>query len=152
LEHIREALKASNRLKSKIKPLKVYIDPKRNVKIGDRDIHIIPLQRVLFIFFLKNLQGIKTKVVSEYENELYSIYKEIRRSGQKHSINKMFYSIKGSNPSFGSIKSKLNKTLYKNLAATLVDHYIIDKVVVKDGINIYKINLEKDFISISPVR
>lgn len=152
LEHIREALIASNRIKSKIKPLKVYIDPKRNVKIGDRDIHIIPLQRVLFIFFLKNLQGIKTSYVSDYENDLYSIYKEIRRSGLKEKINQMFYSKKGSNPSFNSIKSKLNKTLVKNLTAAIADRYIIDKVVVKDGINIYKINLEKELISIDPIR
>lgn len=152
LEHIREALLASNRLKSKIKPLKVYIDPKRNVKIGDRDIHIIPLQRVLFIFFLKNLQGIKTSYISDYENDLYSIYKEIRRSGQKGSINQMFFPKKGSNPSFNSIKSKLNKTLLNNLTTTIADRYIIDKVVVKDGINIYKINLEKEFVSIAPVR
>ncbi len=152
LEHIREALIASNRIRSKIKPLKVYIDPKRNVKIGDRDIHIIPLQRVLFIFFLKNLQDIKTSYVSDYENDLYSIYKEIRRSGLKEKINQMFYPKKGSNPSFNSIKSKLNKTLVKNLTAAIADRYIIEKVVVKDGINIYKINLEKELISIDPIR
>jgi hypothetical protein len=152
IEGLREAFVTSGRIKSKIKPLEVIIDPKRNVKIGDKDIHIIPLQRVLFIFFLKNLQGIKTKYVADHEDELYEVYKEIRISGQKDSIKRMFYPYKGSNPSFDSIKSKLNKNLIQNLGPRLADHYIIDKVVIKDDINIYKINLEKDYISIAPVR
>jgi hypothetical protein len=152
IENLREAFVNSNRIKSKVKPLAVYIDPKRNVKIGDKDIHIIPLRRVLFIFFLKNPQGIKTKYLSEYQDDLYEVYKEVRKSAEKSRIKRMVDDKKGGDPSFDSIKSKLNKDLYKKLGSNLADYYMITKVEIKDGMNIYKINLEKNYITIAPTR
>jgi hypothetical protein len=151
IESLRKVFVNSNRIKTKIKPLPVYIDPKRNVKIGDNDVHIIALQRVLIIFFLKNPQGVKTKLIAEYQDDLYDVYKEIRHSGEKFRIKNMFENSKGGDPSFKSIKAKLNKDLYKKLGP-LADYYIITKVEVKDDINIYKINLEKEYITIAPSR
>ncbi len=152
IETLREAFVNSHRIKSKVKPLAVYIDPKRNVKIGDKDIHIIPLRKVLFIFFLKNPDGIKTKYLSEYRDDLYEVYKEIRISAEKSRITRMVEVKKGGDPSFDSIKSKLNKDLYKKLGPNLADYYMITKVEIKDGMNIYKINLEKNYITIAPAQ
>lgn len=149
VESIRETFVTSGRIRSKVKPLPVSIDSKRNVKIGGQPIHIFALERTLFIFFLKNLQGVKTGLISEHENELYDLYKEIRKSGHKDTIIGLFHPFRGA-PRFISVKSKLNKDLSKKLGAKLADNYIIDTIIIRDRLNLYKINLEQDFISIAP--
>jgi len=150
IDNLREVFVNSNRIKSKVKPLAVYIDSKRKVNIGDKNIEIVPLQKVLFIFFLKNLQGVETKLLSEYEDDLYEVYLEIRQSAEKDRIKRMFNPDKGGDPSFDIHKSKLNKVLLEKLGAKLAEYYIISKVEIKDGINIYRINLDDDYITIDP--
>ena len=150
IDKLREEFVNSNRIKSKVKPLPVYVDPKRKVRIGDKEIEIIPLQKVLFIFFLKYLQGVETKLISEYADDLFEVYHEIRRSAEKFRITRMFENKKSGDPSFDSLKSKLNKVLHDELGAKLAEYYIISKVEIKDGINIYKINLDENYITIAP--
>ncbi len=157
LQHIKELIESlrnefinSNRITSTVKPLIVHVDPQRIIKIGNKEIDIVALQKVLFIFFLKNPQGVKTKLVCDHQDELVNIYKEIRKSGEKTKIKRMFDSEKGAEPSFDSHKSKLNRALVSILGAKLAEFYIITKVIIEDGINIYKINLEDDYIRIDP--
>lgn len=150
IESLRNNFMNSNRITSTVKPLLVHVDPKRNIRIGDQKIGIVALQKVLFIFFLKNPQGVKTKLVCDHQDELFNLYKEIRKSGVKERIERMFDSEKWPDPSFDSHKSKLNKALVKILGARLAEYYIITKFVIRDGINIYKINLDDDYIRIDP--
>jgi hypothetical protein len=157
LQHIKELIESlrklfinSNRITSTVKPLVVHVDPKRSIKIGDKKVGIVALQKVLFIFFLKNPQGVKTKLVCDHQDELFDLYKEIRKSGVKERIERMFDSEKWPDPSFNSHKSKLNKALVRILGAKLAEFYIITKVIIKDSTHIYKINLEDDYIRIDP--
>lgn len=158
LQHIQESIESlrtefvnSYRITSAVKPLVVHIDHKRSIKIGDKKFEIVALQKVLFIFFLKNTQGIETKLVCDHQDELISLYKEIRTSGEKTKIKRMFDPEKGADPSFDSHKSKLNRALYNVLGAKLAEFYIITKVEIQDRKNIYKINLDDDYIRIDPI-
>jgi len=158
LQHIKESIEGlrnefinSNRITSTVKPYPVHVNPERNIKIGDKEVEIVALQKVLFIFFLKNTQGVETKFVCEHQDELFNIYKEIRKSGEKERIIKMFEPEKGAEPSFDSHKSKLNRALINLLGPILAEYYIINKVVIKDSTNLYKINLEEDYINIAPI-
>lgn len=158
LQHIQELIESvrsqfinSNRITSTVKPLMVHVDPERGIKIGKKEIDIPALQKVLLIFFLKNLQGIETKLVCDHQDELFNLYKEIRKSAQKSKINSMFDSEKGGDQYFDTHKSKLNRALVEILGAKLAEFYIITKVIIKDGINIYKINLEDDYIRIDAI-
>lgn len=158
LQHIKESIEGlrnefinSNRITSTVKPHPVHVNPERNIKIGDKEVEIVALQKVLFIFFLKNTQGVETKFVCEHQDELFNIYKEIRKSGEKERIIKMFEPEKGAEPSFDSHKSKLNRALINLLGPILAEYYIINKVVIKDSTNLYKINLEEDYINIAPI-
>ena len=54
-------------------------------------------------------------------------------------------------PSFKVHKSKLNKALIALLGNKLAEYYIIDNVEFNDGYNLYKINLEEDYITIDPI-
>lgn len=150
IENLRKIFVNSNRIKSKVKPEPVHIDSQRKVKIGDKNVNILPLQRVLFIFFLKNPQGVETKLVCEHQNELVNIYKEIKKSAESIRIQRMFDIDKNGDPSFDIHKSKLNKFLFDTLGPNLSDFYLITKVDIKDSMNIYKINLEEGYITIDP--
>ena len=110
----------------------------------------MPLQKVLFIFFLKNNNGIETRLVSNHQDELFDIYKEIRRSADIGTITNMFSKEKFGDPSFVSNKTKLNKALTNLLGKTLADFYIVTTFVIEDGINVYKIDLDDKYIRIDP--
>lgn len=157
LQHIKELTESlrnefinSNRITSTVKPLVVHVDPKRSIRIGNKEIDIVALQKVIFIFFLNNLQGVATKLVCDHHDELFKIYKEIRKSGVEKKIKSMFEPDKGADPSFISHKSKLNKALVKILGGKLAEFYIITNVTKEDGVKIYKINIEDDYIKIDP--
>jgi len=147
---LREEFVNSNRIKSKVKPDNVHIDPKRTIKIGSKNIDIDYLNKVLFIFFLKNLQGVETKLVCDYQEDLYGIYQEIRYDPSREPIKRMFESIKGGEPTFEVVKSRLNRALVAQLGGKLAEFYILTTVVIKDNNNIYKINLEEEYITIEP--
>lgn len=148
IENLRQEFINSNRISSTVKPLPVHINKDRSIRIGVHDVKMVALQKVLFIFFLKNLQGVKTKLVCEHQEELFELYIEIRKSGERKKINNMFDPVE---PSFKVHKSKLNKALIALLGNSLAEYYIIDNVEIKDGYNLYKIDLEEDYITIDPI-
>lgn len=150
IEDLRNEFVSSNRIATKVKPEIVYVDSNRKIKIGDKAIDTVPLQKVLFIFFLKNTQGIETKMICDYEDELFDIYKEVRKSAVKTTIKNMVRTDKGTDPYFDTHKSKLNRALIDALGKTLADFYLITNVVIEDGIHIYKIDLEEKYIKIDP--
>lgn len=128
-------------------PENVFVDPDREVKIGNKDIALDPLNKVLFIFFLKNLQGIETKLICDYKDDFYEIYKEVRDNPDNKSIEKL---VDGSKRNFEVNRSRLNKALYSQLGPNLAEYYILDCIEIKDNYNKYKINLEEEYITIEP--
>lgn len=151
IDGLRKEFVNANRIQAVVQPLPVHIDRERSIRIGDHDVPIVALQKVLFIFFLKNLQGVETKLVFEHQDELIELYREIRRAGEKERIIKMFTPDKGAEPSFKSHKSSLNRALINLLGPRLAEYYIINRVEIQDNNNLYKINIEKDYITIDPI-
>jgi hypothetical protein len=137
----------SYRIKSMVKPDSVYIDSKRAVKIGKRNVKLDPLNTVLFIFFLKNLQGVETKLLFKHEDALYKIYKEIRDNPDERSIKKLVKPVGGT---LETVRSRLNAALVNQLGPKLAEYYILVKVEIKDDFNKIKINLEEGYITIEP--
>jgi len=128
-------------------PENVFVDPDREVKIGNKEVSLDPLNKVLFIFFLKNLQGIETKLICEYKDEFYEIYKEVRDNPDNKSIEKL---VDGSKRNFEVNRSRLNKALYSQLGPNLAEYYIIDCIEIKDDYNKYIMNLKEEYITIEP--
>jgi len=46
----------------------------------------MPVNKVIFIFFLRNLEGVETKLISKCQDDLYQIYKEVRDNPKKKTI------------------------------------------------------------------
>jgi hypothetical protein len=150
IEGLRQEFISSNRVVSNLKPVMVHVDSVRKIEIGDRKFETWPIQKVLFIFFLKNNNGVETKVICEYQNELYDIYKEVRKSADITTIKNLFDKKKIGDPSFTYNKAKLNQALKDLLGKQLADFYLITRVVIEDGTHIYKIGLEDKYIKIDP--
>lgn len=147
INNLRKKFVNSGIITSRVKPENVYINSKREVTIGHKKIKIDPLNKVLFIFFLKNLDGVETKLISKCEDDLYQIYKEVRDNPDKKTISNM---VKGNISSFEPYRSKFNGALARQLGPTLAEHYFLTSVEIKDDYNRYKINLDKEYITIEP--
>ncbi len=132
---------------SKVKPENVFIDSNRDVTVGQKKMKIDYLNKVLFIFFLKNLDGVETKLLAKCQDDLYQIYKEVKDNPKKTTITNM---VKGNISSFEPYRTKLNQALIKQLGANLAEYYILNSVEIKDDYNRYKINLDKEYITIEP--
>lgn len=150
IEELRKEFVSSNKVSSKLKPELVHVDSNRTIKIGNKDFETWPIQKVLFIFFLRKNNGVETKLICDHEDELYDIYKEVRYPADIMSIKNLFDKKKIGNPSFTYNKAKLNMALKDLLGKHLADFYLITKVVIEDGTHIYKIGLEDKYIRIDP--
>jgi hypothetical protein len=150
IEGLRQEFISSNRVGSNLKPEMVHVDSVRTIKIGDREFETWPIQKVLFIFFLKNKEGVETKFICNHQDELYKIYDEIRHPADISVIQNMFNKNKIGDPSFAINKAKLNLALKELLGKQLADFYLITRVVIEDGTRIYKIGLEDKYIRIDP--
>lgn len=147
INNLRTKFVNSGIIASRVKPEHVFINSNRVVKVGHKEIKIDPLNKVLFIYFLKNLDGVETKLISKCEDDLYQIYKEVRDNPDKRTITNM---VKGNISSFEPYRSKFNAALAKQLGSSLAEHYFLTSVEIKDDYNRYKINLDKNYITIEP--
>jgi hypothetical protein len=144
---LREEFVNSSRINLKVKPENVHVNPERIVKIGLRDVRLDPLNKVLFIFFLKNLEGVETKLIFKWEDDLYQIYKEIRDNPDPRTITKL---VNGRDRNFEINRTRLNQSLVNQLGPNLAEYYILDRIEIKDDYNRYKINLGEEYITIEP--
>jgi hypothetical protein len=147
ISNLRNEFVFSSRVSSLVKPEMVHIDPVRMVKIGTKSIDLNPLNKVVFIFFLQNLQGVETKLICNYDKDLKKIYKEVRDNPDDDVIDRM---IEMKDNNFRTVKARLNKALIEQLGPKLAEYYILIKVEIRDSINKYKINLEEQYITIEP--
>lgn len=144
---LRERFVNSYLIESKVKPENVYVDPVRSVTIGSKNIKLDAIYKVLFIFFLKNLEGVETKLIFNYEEDLYNIYKEVKDNPNKRTITKM---VSSEYSNLETYRTRMNQALVNQLGPKLAEFYILDRVEIKDDYNRYKINLEDGYISIDP--
>jgi hypothetical protein len=150
IEGLRQEFVSSNRVASKLKPEMVHVESDRTIKIGDREFEPWPIQKLLFIFFLKNKEGVETKFICDYQDELYEIYDQIRHPADILVIQNLFNKNKIGDPSFSINKTKLNKALKELLGKQLADFYLLTRVVIENGKRVYKIGLEDKYIKIDP--
>lgn len=135
--HIKDRLKPKARpleVKKNGRKFEIYIDG-INEPISFEAIH-----RALYIFFLKNIEGVNQYDLIRHRNELSEIYFKIRSGGTGDVINRL------SDPkseTFIKTKCELNKKLINALGEALSVYYVLDKEE-----ELFKIALENDLITI----
>ena len=128
-----------------IEPLPLTITRKNQILIEPRNLELKlkPMEKVLYLFYLKQVEGIFLKNMTEHKSELLQIYQKVSASinaqKQEKSINFLVDPYRGS---FNIQKSRINKTVHDVLGPDLSIFYKIDG---KKG-NHFKINLPKHLI------
>lgn len=99
------------------------------------------ISRTLYVFFLKNLEGVNQYDLNKNYDSLKELYFKIRRGGDETTLKNL--TAFGDKSSFYSTVSEVNKTLNSTLGEALVEFYLVKKVN-----DVYKISIDKDYINI----
>jgi tetratricopeptide (TPR) repeat protein len=138
-----------------IKPRLSRIAIDRNYKVylidyNKIEIVMTPLPKALFILFLKHPEGILLKSISEYKQELLSIYEHI---SYRETRNEIFKSINEvTNPSSNSINekcSRIKEAFVKHFDESIACHYYVTgergkekRIIINRDLVIWDINIE----------
>jgi hypothetical protein len=132
-----------DRLKPKARPLEVRKNGRKfeiYIEGIKEPISFEAIHRALYIFFLKNIEGVNQYDLIRHRGELSEIYFKIRSGGTMDVINRV------SDPkseTFIKTKCELNKKIIIALGEALSVYYVLNKEE-----ELYKIALENDLISI----
>ncbi|SNV41654.1 Uncharacterised protein [Chryseobacterium taklimakanense] len=143
-ERVRSSLKFSQGFVGNIRPKKLKIDEKGNVSVGGKSISLGPLQKTIFIFFLKHLEGIRIAELGDYEQEIFEIYQKLKTNADPKNISNLVNIIDGN---FNYNKSRLTKMLRSEIGEPLANYYYITGNPGEK----FKIALPSELIEISDV-
>lgn len=112
----------------KVDPIPIIVDENSNILLPSKglEIKLTPLFKTLYLFFLKNEQGVKLVDLSDHYEELFKIYIKLRPGVAKESAIKSIKDL--THPfgaSFNSMKSKTNRIITTLLDDPLADFYRI---------------------------
>lgn len=100
-------------------------------ELGNREISLMPLPKMLFIFFLRHPEGVAFTGLDRYKDELMDIYVRISprldRRGMQQSIERI---VSPESNSFHAQKSKLSSALSSYFEGSALGKYVISQ---KDG-------------------
>ena len=145
ISNLRNVYTSSNRIKSKLKPPTVRVDDKATIFIGNHQLKLNPLHKGIFLFFLKNIDGVRTKSVSDYVEEIYTCYNNVKKSEAEKRIIENIFIDDTLSVKLGEIRKELRTQLGENLAK----FYTIDSTPVGDD-NFYKMKITPDCTDIDP--
>jgi len=107
------------------------------------EIRLKPMEKTLYLFYLKKENGILFKDMVDYKSDLYYIYSKVSTSDnideQKERIKSLVNPLENS---FNIQKARINKTILDLLGEEMASYYKIDGTAG----NPFKIKLSKDLI------
>jgi hypothetical protein len=155
MEKIRDEFVISKRFSRQANLEKVKIDHKGKITIGDKIIKMDLLPRVMYICFLKNINGFPTEQLCENKDKFEKIYRLIKKNPDELAIikmccNKISYSnsIERRKPTFEQYRSKIKIALTQKLGLILTNYYHVNLVEDQNHQNIFKVNLTPENLEI----
>ena len=128
-------------------PVSLIVDIKGKILIPkyNLEIKLTPVFKTLYLFFLSKPEGVTVAELSDYKEELLSIYKKLRPSASKEDaisrITKLSHPL---GDGFNPPRSHINKTITALLKEPLANFYRISG----SAGNPYKINVPRNLIDI----
>jgi hypothetical protein len=157
LEVIRKEFVISKNFQRQTKLDKVIIDDKGNVMIGHRIIKMDVLPKVMYICFLKNIDGFPTNKLCENKIQFDEIYNIIKKNPDEFAINKMCCNtirykdrIERIKPTFETYRSKIRTALKEKLGDTISNYYAVNLTEDQNKQNIFKVPLTEDQFEVDP--
>jgi hypothetical protein len=158
LEEIRKEFVISKRIQSQTKLEKVRVDENGNIHIGDRMIKLETLPKVMYIGFLKQIEGIPTNKLCDKKEQFDGIYRVLRPNPNDEAISKMCCSkieVKGnivgrSKTTFETYRSKIRMALRAKLGDIVSNFYAINLIINPNDQNIFKVPLSDGQYEVHP--
>ncbi|MHA8097790.1 hypothetical protein VR479_00680 [Aquirufa aurantiipilula] len=146
IENIRKGLVRKFTEKGDISPKKIEVRKdgkvyKVFIEGVEKPISFEALARTLYVFYLKNLDGVNQYDLKNNYGQLKDLYFKIRRGGDEATLENLI--VIGGNSTFYKEVNYINKALNEALGEVLVEFYLLQKVD-----NVYKISLGEEYISI----
>lgn len=146
---IRDCLMNFDFLQQIIKPEPTHVDKKGIIHIGNTKVKFEEVPQTLFIFYLAHLEGVRVDSLYksiEYKEKLLSIYRQLKKSGNKETIDLLCLPYDDKRSTFQKVRSSTNKGIIKLLGIELSEFYVISNIKgVKH--NSYKIKLSSDYLT-----
>jgi hypothetical protein len=83
--------------------------------LGDLEVHLNPLEKCLYVLYLKHPEGIELSHLPDYKDEILKIYRQISNSSETSQINKSIEDLV--NPLSNSASEKISKIKKKLIEA-----------------------------------
>jgi len=157
IEEIRKEFVVSKHLRSITKFEKVKVDSDGNIFIGDRPLKLDILPKVLYIGFLKHLEGVQSNKLCENRDIFERIYHKVKsnREPDPDAIRNMVckkteieHPKVYHKPTFETYRSKVKGALVNVLGETLTNYYHVNYVEDNNHHMLFKVPLSNDFIDI----
>lgn len=157
IEEIRKEFVISRRLQSQTKLDKVIVDEQGNIHVGDRMIKLETLPKVMYIGFLKQIEGIPTNKLCDNKGQFDEIYKVLKSNPDDKAITKMCCNkiqhkdkIERIKPTFETYRSKIRMALKEKLGDVLSNFYAINLITDNNQQNIFKVPLPDGQFEVHP--
>lgn len=157
LEEIRKEFVISKKYLKQANLEQVKVDEKGKITIGGKAIKMELLSRVMYIGFLKNIDGIPTAKKCENINLFEEIYLLLKSNPDEFAIQKMCCgtikyntSIERRKPTFETYRSKIKMAIKEKLGQTLANYYSVNLVEDQNNQILFKVNMKKELLDISP--
>lgn len=155
LEEIRKEFVISKRFSRQAILENVKIDSNGKIIIGGKIIKLDLLPRVMYICFLKNINGFRTDQICENGSQFEKVYRKLKKNPDEYAIRKMCCNtikypnrIERRNSNFESYRSKIRRALIDKLGQTLSNYYAINLVEPQNSQNLFKVNLTPEYLDI----
>jgi hypothetical protein len=156
-EEIRKEFVISKRLQRQTKLEKVRVDENGNIHIGNRMIKLETLPKVMYIGFLKQIEGIPTNKLCDKKAQFDEIYRVLRPNPDDRAITKMCCNkiqhkdkIERIKPTFETYRSKIKMALKEKLGEVLSNFYAINLITNQNDQNMFKVPLSDEQFEVHP--
>lgn len=131
MEHIRSQLLFRDRYELTKRPSRIVItpgrDPIRFIDMDNSQLRLAPLEKAVFILFLKNPEGLYFNRISEHRDQLQEIYMTVGHNLTLANLNNTLDDL--TNPTenrLSEIVSKIRNKFSKHVGNEMAEHYAID--------------------------
>ncbi len=148
MEFLRVKMLEAQNVEQATEPSKLKVNEKFEIILedfGGKKIDLPPLEKALYILFLKNPDGIYLSCLPDYRNDLYEIYEALSNMGDLIEMHRRIDEM--TNPILNSCSEKLSKikrVFREAIGDELARHYIIcgEKTKVR------KISIDKSLVKL----
>lgn len=159
IEEIRKEFVVSKQLLSLTRIEKVKVDPEGNISIAGKKLKLGTIPKVLYLGFLKQIEGIPNDKLCENKNLFEEIYKLVKKKNRdEFSITKLLCKsisyngrdVQEQKPTFETNRTRIKDGLIECLGAAIANYYTVNLVEDENHNMVFKVNLSQDQIKINP--